>query len=382
MFFMKFWNFAPNAMDDDAVDLRITGDILDSEEAWVYEWFGVPCASPNTFRSELAQYKGKHVNVYIDSYGGSIYAGVGLYNALMEHRQSGGTVTTIGDTKVMSAATLAFMAGTSRQMTPGCIFMVHNPLTDMTGYADDMRKAADTLDTIKDAILNIYEESTGKNRDDLSALMDSETYMDAAAAIENGFATGVLYGEPQQTNTPRNFSRRMFVNFARNDLNEIKKMMAKQATPKPSEPTQKEGNPTMDIKNKEDLMKAYGTLVQEVQNDAVTAERARMSALDALDDGTELVHRTVLHAKETGMTAEDIQFFVDTAKATAPAPAAPQEPAPQPNAGEDFMNKAIADNANSGVNNVKGGATPIQDDAEAQRRAFVDILNKKVKGGK
>ena len=107
-----------------------------------------------------------------------------------------------------------------------------------------------------------------------------------------------------------------------------------------------------------------------------------MSALDALDDGTELVHRTVLHAKETGMTAEDIQFFVDTAKATAPAPAAPQEPAPQPNAGEDFMNKAIADNANSGVNNVKGGATPIQDDAEAQRQAFVDILNKKVKGGK
>ena len=40
MFFMKFWNFAPNAMDDDAVDLRITGDILDSVADGT-DWVGI-----------------------------------------------------------------------------------------------------------------------------------------------------------------------------------------------------------------------------------------------------------------------------------------------------------------------------------------------------
>lgn len=125
-----------------------------------------------------------------------------------------------------------------------------------------------------------------------------------------------------------------------------------------------------------DLEAKYGDQVAEIRNAAIAGERARMSALDALDDGSEQVHKIVMHAKEVGQTAEDIQFFVDTAKEAAPA----KEPV---NAGQQFMDGLINDNVNSGVNDVKGGVVTdngAQD--EAERKAFIDKLNAQVGGRK
>lgn len=125
-----------------------------------------------------------------------------------------------------------------------------------------------------------------------------------------------------------------------------------------------------------DLEANYGDQVAEIRNAAIAGERARMSALDALDDGSEQVHKIVMHAKEVGQTAEDIQFFVDTAKEAIPA----KDPV---NAGQQFMQNLIDDNVNSGVNDVKSGAVTdngAQD--EAERKAFLDKLNAQVGGRK
>jgi ATP-dependent protease ClpP protease subunit len=128
----RFWNFK-NAADSDTVVLRIDGDITDDGEAWIYEWFGIPVAAPNAFRNELTQYAGKDIEVWIDSYGGDVFAATGMYNALMEHKKTGAKVTTIIDGKAMSAATIPAMAGDVRKITIGGIFMVHNPLTSASG---------------------------------------------------------------------------------------------------------------------------------------------------------------------------------------------------------------------------------------------------------
>ncbi len=220
----KFWNFAPK--DEKTVELRIDGDIVDDSDAWLYEWIGETCTSPNAFREALNAYKGMNINVWIDSFGGSVFAATGIYNALVEHARQGGTVTTIGDGKVMSAATVIFMAGQKRQVTKGCVFMIHNPLTSVGGYAEDLRKTADILDTVKESILNAYE-STGKSREELSDMMNAETYMDADTTVQEGFATEVLQVSEKaaDNNSPvRALARKAIVAYAEADVTNLQKI--------------------------------------------------------------------------------------------------------------------------------------------------------------
>ena len=200
----RFWNFILNTNKEDnteEVELRIEGDIIDDDYAWLYEWFGIAATSPNAFKEELNQYKGKNITVWIDSYGGSVFAAAGIYNALMEHKKTGAKVTTKADSKVMSAATIPFAAGDDRLMSPMAIHMMHNPLTEVYGYASDLRKTADVLDEVKETIINAYQLSTGRSRAKISQMMDDETYMSAKTAIKEGFATGMLYADSNDPDT-------------------------------------------------------------------------------------------------------------------------------------------------------------------------------------
>ena len=187
----RFWNFIKNEETGD-VELRITGEIIDDSWAWIYEWFGDPYASPNKFREALAEHKGKDITVWIDSIGGDVFAAVGIYTALMEHK---GSVTVKIDGKAYSAASIIAMAGGQVLMSPGSMMLVHNPWSYIEGEAKDMRHVADILDEVKEAIMNIYELKTGRSREEISAIMDAETPMSATTAIEEKFADGMLYSE-------------------------------------------------------------------------------------------------------------------------------------------------------------------------------------------
>jgi ATP-dependent protease ClpP protease subunit len=200
----NFWNFIRNQItgtDEEEIELRIEGDIIDNDYAWLYEWFGISATSPNAFREELNQYKGKNITVWIDSYGGSVFAAAGIYNALMEHKKSGAKIKTKVDGKAMSAATIPMMAGDERLMSPMAMFMMHNPLTSASGYASDFRKTADVLDEVKETIVNAYQLSTKRSRSKISSMMDEETYMSARTAIKEGFATGMLYADDGEQKT-------------------------------------------------------------------------------------------------------------------------------------------------------------------------------------
>lgn len=359
----KFWNFAPK--DETTVELRIDGDIVDDTDVWLYEWIGKTCTSPNTFRDALNAYKGMNINVWIDSFGGSVFAATGIYNALVEHVRQGGTVTTIGDGKVMSAATVIFMAGQKRQVTKGCVFMIHNPLTSVDGYAEDLRKTADTLDVVKESIINAYE-STGKSREELSDMMNAETYMDASQTVQEGFATEILQVSEKAAEGKRpivaSAARKAIVAYAEADVTNLRKIIK-------GENAKMEKK--VEIKNVADLKNQYTDLCEQIKNDAIKAERSRMQALDALADGSEQVAQIIEHAKETGQTAEDVQFFVDTAKA-ANAKTAVVSDVPEPNV------DSIVDKKVSGAENV--GVDKVHNEADEERegiQAMVKMLNRK-----
>lgn len=358
----KFWNFAPK--DEKTVELRIDGDIVDDSDVWLYEWIGETCTSPNAFREALNAYKGMNINVWIDSFGGSVFAATGIYNALAEHARQGGTVTTIGDGKVMSAATVIFMAGQKRQVTKGCVFMIHNPLTSVGGYAEDLRKTADILDVVKESIINAYE-STGKSREELSDMMNAETYMDASQTVQEGFATEILQVSEkaaEDNGQVRAFARNAIVAYAKTDVTNLQKIIKGE-----------NGNmeKKVEIKNVADLKNQYTDLCEQVKNDAIKAERSRMQALDALADGSEQVAQIINHAKETGQTAEDVQFFVDTAKA-ANAKTVAVSDVTEPNV------DSIVDKKVSGAENVV--VDKVHNEADEERegiQAMVKMLNRK-----
>ena len=191
----KFWNFinkAATESEPEHVELRIEGDIISDDDVWLYEWFDMKATSPNSFKTELANHRGKPLTVWIDSYGGDVFAAAGIYNALMEHDAR---VTVKVDGKAMSAASVIAMAGEEVLMSPVSVLMIHNPLTYAQGDMHELRHTADVLDTVKDTIINAYEIKSGRSRKKISEMMDAETYMSAKSAIKDGFADAMLYAK-------------------------------------------------------------------------------------------------------------------------------------------------------------------------------------------
>lgn len=238
----RFWNFKEikNADNNtESIELRIEGEIVSNDNAWIYEWFEVEHTSPNSFRSELSNYKEKDITVWIDSYGGDVFAGAGIYNALKEHK---GKVTVKIDGKAMSIASVIAMAGDEILMSPVSVLMIHNPWTTAQGDMRDMRKTAEVLDIIKDTLMNAYINKTGKSKEEIASMLDDETWMSSNVAIQQGFADDVLYheeGQPIRNNM--SFNRMKILNSANASLNKFIEMQ------------KKKNNKEIEIKNKEEL---------------------------------------------------------------------------------------------------------------------------------
>lgn len=363
---MPFWKFITKnqAADDheEEVELRIEGDIVDDEDAWLYEWFGIKAAYPNAFREELKQYKGKNITVWINSYGGSVFAAAGIYNALMEHKKSGAKITTKVDGKAMSAATIPFMAGDERLMSPVSIFMMHNPLTEVYGYASDLRKAADVLDEVKETIINAYQLATGRSRAKISAMMDNETYMSARTAIKEGFATGMLYADQSKPDENElegimnfGFRKVLAIQNAANDS--FKKFFEQYLRTSAAQAVDPKLQPDANIKNEEgeqpmktveELRNAYPELVKQIEDAA--REEGRRQERERIQDiekiSANISPDLVRKAKfEEPKDAKELAFEALQTDAQK---------------GKQYLNDIKADHQSSGVQDVKGVPTEQQ----------------------
>ena len=181
----KFWGWIEN--DNNERILRIDGVI--AEEPWIDDEI-----TPKQFKSELMSGSGD-ITLWINSPGGDVFAASQIYNMLMDYK---GNVTVKIDGLAASAASMIAMAGTRVLMSPVSQIMVHNPMTVAIGNAEEMSKAIDMLSEIKESIINAYELKTNLPRDEISKMMDSETWMNARKAVELGFADEIMYTEKDQ----------------------------------------------------------------------------------------------------------------------------------------------------------------------------------------
>jgi ATP-dependent protease ClpP protease subunit len=139
------------------------------------------------FREKLAQIPGDAtINLYINSNGGEVNEGVGIYNQLKRH---GATVNGVVDGNAYSVAFLILMACDHRTMNLGTSALVHNMWTIVAGNASDLRKEADALDKLMESNRQIFLDACGGKltEEKLMELMDAETFLTPDECLEYGF---------------------------------------------------------------------------------------------------------------------------------------------------------------------------------------------------
>lgn len=159
----------------------------------IFDDIGAFGVSAKSFLNDLASAQGDSVRVEINSPGGDVFAGLAIYNGL---RNSGKKVNVRVLGLAASAASLVAMAGDTIEMPENSFMMVHNPWGFAMGGASDMRDTADMLDKLGASLASTYAKRTGKSAEEITALLDAETWMSAAEAVEAGFATSVISEVP------------------------------------------------------------------------------------------------------------------------------------------------------------------------------------------
>ena len=142
----RFWNWVRDETNPEERTLRLEGAI--AEESWFDDEI-----TPAVFKEELMAGNGP-ITVWINSPGGDCVAAAQIYNMLMEYPAD---VTVKIDGIAASAASVIAMAGTRVCMSPVSLMMIHNPLTVAMGDSEEMRKAMQLLDEVKESIINAYE---------------------------------------------------------------------------------------------------------------------------------------------------------------------------------------------------------------------------------
>lgn len=129
------------------------------------------------------------INVHIDSYGGAVSEGWAIYNALKSHPAK---VNTYGDGFVASAALYPFMAGDNRYASNLSAYYFHQVMISASGYADDLRAAANEAEMMTEIGINAFTDNTGMSADEVRELQKSEAWLMPSEALEKGIATAIL----------------------------------------------------------------------------------------------------------------------------------------------------------------------------------------------
>jgi ATP-dependent Clp protease, protease subunit len=127
----------------------------------------------------------KDITLRLNSVGGSVVEGIAMYQAIRRHE---GTVVAYVDGIAASMASVILQAADERHVSRGSYVMIHNPQSPADGEASELRHTAEVLDKIRDDMLDIYEASTGMDREKIAKMMDDETYLTADEAVKMGFA--------------------------------------------------------------------------------------------------------------------------------------------------------------------------------------------------
>ena len=137
---------------------------------------------------------GKDISIYINSPGGSVYAGYGIYDTM---QYIGSDVSTICTGIAASMASILLVAGAKgkRFALPHSRIMIHQPLGGMQGQASDMEIAAREILKVKKELYTILSEHSGQSFETIERDSDRDYWLTAPEALDYGMIDRVLKRE-------------------------------------------------------------------------------------------------------------------------------------------------------------------------------------------
>ena len=126
------------------------------------------------------------IELFVHSDGGDVVEGFSVFHQLLAH-----PARIVADVSVMAAsmASVVIMAADEIRIAENGFIVLHNPFQrSAAGEAKDLRLLADLLDAFKANAIRAYRRHTRLSEDELSALMDAETWLSAEDAVRQGFA--------------------------------------------------------------------------------------------------------------------------------------------------------------------------------------------------
>jgi ATP-dependent Clp protease protease subunit len=133
----------------------------------------------------------RQINMYINSPGGVVYAGLAIYDAM---QQISPPVSTVALGLTASFGTVLLTAGEKslRYALPNATIHMHQPLGGAQGQASDIVIAANEIMRLKDRINDIFVKHTGQERDVLERDTDRDIYFSAQQAVSYGLIDSVF----------------------------------------------------------------------------------------------------------------------------------------------------------------------------------------------
>ena len=190
---------------DDAAEPEAAGGDRRSSKIVIYGGIGrYSDVDPRAVISQIdaAEADGaQSIDVHINSPGGSVFDGVAIYNALL---QSPLRVRVVIDGLAASAASLIAMGADTIEIAKNGRLMIHRARAAVFGPAASMRKMAQILDGIDADLVQTYADRTGQDPAEIKKLVNAETWLTAARAVELGFAdkiSGAAAGDGGAKNT-------------------------------------------------------------------------------------------------------------------------------------------------------------------------------------
>ncbi len=133
----------------------------------------------------------KDIKLYINSPGGSVTAGMAIYDT-MQYVKSNVSTICVGTASSMAAVLLASGAKNKRFILPNAEVMLHQVMGGAEGQAVDIKIRAEHILRIKDRINNILTKHTGQTLDKIEKDTDRDYYLTAEEAIKYGIADKII----------------------------------------------------------------------------------------------------------------------------------------------------------------------------------------------
>lgn len=133
----------------------------------------------------------KDISLYINSPGGSVTAGMAIYDTMQFIKPNVATIV-MGQGASMGSLLAASGAPGKRYILPNARHMIHQPLGGASGQATDVEIQARELLRWKTVLTNIYVTHTGKSYDELRADMERDNFMTAEDSVKYGLADEIL----------------------------------------------------------------------------------------------------------------------------------------------------------------------------------------------